>query len=125
MTSQKLELLVWQYLVEEQISRIVGIELHLASVRTTISQCLIEELDEHREVFRERSLQPLLLSHLLVIENVTSVLVHEEVVTFAQDFNLYDLRTFFLSLKSNKQKGWFDRCSMEEYDLVDLLSHRS
>ena len=78
-TSEELQLLVRQHLIEEQIASVILVCLHLA-LGVLCSNRLIEEFDQHGEVVCIQRLQSLLFFHLLVIKDIANVFIAEEVV---------------------------------------------
>ena len=78
-TSEELQLLVRQHLIEEQITSVVLVCLHLA-LGVLCCNRLIEEFDQHGEVVCIQRLQSLLFFHLLVIKDIANVFIAEEVV---------------------------------------------
>eukprot|EP00354_Favella_ehrenbergii_P009537 CAMPEP_0170453740 /NCGR_PEP_ID=MMETSP0123-20130129/2230_1 /TAXON_ID=182087 /ORGANISM="Favella ehrenbergii, Strain Fehren 1" /LENGTH=130 /DNA_ID=CAMNT_0010716231 /DNA_START=265 /DNA_END=657 /DNA_ORIENTATION=+ len=96
--AEHLQLLVGQDLIEEQVTRIVGIQLDLQAESVRVLQRRVEQADQHREVVSELWAQVLALAHFLKVENVTLVTVDEEVVTQTEQLDAYHLWLLFRAL---------------------------
>lgn len=81
---EQLQLLEGEDVIEEHVSAVVRIELHLTLVGLWARDRLVKQLDEHGEVVLELRVQGLLLSHHFVLEDVCGMLVQKVVVLCAQ-----------------------------------------
>ena len=97
-TSDHLQFFVGHHLIDKQVSSVVQVELHDAPVLLSVRQAVIEQLDEHGQVVAILWVQALAFSHFLVVKDVTSVLVEEVVVSFREELDFHDFRTFLRTL---------------------------
>ena len=96
-TSEKLELLVGEHLIEEQITRVILISLHDALSVLTPTR-LIEQLDEHGEIVGVQWLQSLLFFHFLIIKDIADVFVAEKVVFLTEKLDFDRVGVFIAAL---------------------------
>ena len=76
-------------MIEEKVSAVVFVQLHLALVLVWKVDCAVEQLKEHGQVVSVLRTQALQLSHLLVVEDIARVLIQEVVVFLAEELNSY------------------------------------
>lgn len=87
MACKRLDPLVCKDLVEEQVSRVVRIKLHLAFELIWFCDCLREQLYQHSEIVGELWSKLLQLFHLREVKDIACVLVEEVEVRIAQQLN--------------------------------------
>lgn len=122
MAPQHLKLLVGQDLVEEEVARVIWIQLNLQTVCVRICQGRIEKFDKHGEVVSELGCQILLCTHLRKVENVARVLIAEEVVTEAKKLDFDDLGVLLWPLRKNLNPKLLSLLDSVPHFLNELLS---
>jgi len=101
--AQELQLLERQNVVEEEVARVVLVQLHLAPVSVWARDWLVEQFNQHGQVVLEQRVQVLRLLHLFVVEHVARVLVKEEVVLYTEQLDFDDFRALIGTLKEDGQ----------------------
>jgi len=97
-TPKHLQLLEGKDLVEEEIGRVVLIELNLATICILMCYRMIEEPNQHRRVFIILRVQALLFTNVAVLQRIARVLIQVKVVLFAQELYLDVIWTLIGSL---------------------------
>ena len=87
MAAKDLQLLVRQLMIEEKVSTVVLIQLHLTLVLVWEVNWAVKQLDQHSQVVTILRTQALQLSHLLIVEHIACMLIHEVVVFLAEELN--------------------------------------
>ena len=100
--AEHLQILVRQNLVEEQVARVVHVQLDLQAESVRVLQRRVEQADQHRQVVSELGVQLLLLAHFLVIEHVTLVPVDEKVVAQTEKFDSHNAWSLLGALSNGR-----------------------